>query len=219
VAVDPETHLVRQTVTDVTEPLKKRRPDLASALITTDYSAVKADGDAKEESFAWAPPAGAADASAGAAAQSLTGVAAGSLEGKAAPAFKLPGLDGKTVSLAGLKGQVVVIDFWATWCGPCKVSLPHLDKMYQAQKADGVSVFAIDEQEDVGDVKQFVAETKLGVPVLLDRDAKVGEAYGVEGIPQTVVIGKDGLVKKVFVGFGPGTAEEILKVVEAAKKG
>jgi peroxiredoxin/outer membrane lipoprotein-sorting protein len=218
-AFDPETHLLKQTKTDVTEPLRKRRADLASAVVTTDYSQVKLDGDVKEGLFAWTPPVGAADAAAAASPLAAEGVAAASLEGKAAPAFKLPGVDGKVVSLAELKGQVVVIDFWATWCGPCKMSLPHLDKMYQAQKADGVKVFAIDEQEDLKDVTEFVKQTKLGVPVLMDRDGKVGEAFGVEGIPQTVVIGKDGKVRKVFVGFSDKLPEMLGKVVEEAKKG
>ena len=218
-AFDPETHLLKQTKTDVTAPLKKRRSDLASAVVTTDYSQVKPDADVKDGSFAWVPPVGAADADTAAAPLPAEGVAAASLEGKAAPAFKLPGLDGKPVSLADLKGKVIVLDFWATWCGPCKMSLPHLDKMYQAEKGNDVHVFAVNVQEEAKDVQQFVTQTKLSVPVILDRDGKVGEAYGVEGIPQTVVIGKDGKVKKVFVGFSPQLPEQLAKVVEEAKKG
>jgi peroxiredoxin/outer membrane lipoprotein-sorting protein len=216
---DPETHLLKQTKTDVTAPLKKRRADLASAVVTTDYSQVKLDGDVKDGQFAWTPPVGAADADAAAAPLAADGVAAASLKGKAAPAFKLPGVDGKMVSIADLRGQVVIIDFWATWCGPCKLSLPHLDKLYQAQKDSGLKVFAIDEQEDLSDVKEFISQTKLGVPVLIDRDAKVGEAYGVEGIPQTVVIGKDGKVRNVFVGFSDQMPDMLAKAVEEAKKG
>jgi len=218
-AFDPQTHLLKQTKTDVTAPLKKRRSDLASAVVTTDYTQVTPDAEVKEGAFAWTPPVGAADADTAAAPLPAEGVAAASLEGKAAPAFKLPGMDGKPVSLADLKGKVIVLDFWATWCGPCKMSLPHLDKMYQAEKGNDIHVFAVDEQEDQKDVSQFVQQTKLSVPVLLDRDGKVGEAYGVEGIPQTVVIGKDGKVKKVFVGFSPQLPEHLAKAVEEAKKG
>ena len=218
-AFDPQTHLLKQTKTDVTAALKKRRSDLASAVVTTDYTQVTPDAEVKEGAFAWTPPVGAADADAAAAPLPAEGVAAASLEGKAAPAFRLPGMDGKPVSIADLKGKVVILDFWATWCGPCKMSLPHLDKLYQAEKGNDVHVFAVDEQEDQKDVSQFVQQTKLGVPVLLDRDGKVGEAYGVEGIPQTVVIGKDGKVKKVFVGFSPQLPEQLAKVVEVAKKG
>jgi peroxiredoxin len=218
-AFDPQTHLLKQTKTDVTNPLKKRRSDMTSAVVTTDYSQVKTDADVKEGSFAWVPPVGAADADTAAAPLPAEGVAAASLEGKAAPAFKLPGMDGKPVSLADLKGKVIVLDFWATWCGPCKMSLPHLDKLYQSEKGNDVHVLAVNVQEDAKDVQQFVTQTKLAVPVILDRDGKVGEAYGVEGIPQTVVIGKDGKVKKVFVGFSPQLPEQLAKVVEEAKKG
>jgi cytochrome c biogenesis protein CcmG/thiol:disulfide interchange protein DsbE len=217
-AFDPQTHLLRQTTTDLTQPLKKRRPDLVSAMLTTQYTQVKVDEPSKDELFAWSPPAGATDADAAAAAHPLDTVAASALEGKAAPAFKLPGLDGKTVALASLKGHVVILDFWATWCGPCRASLPHLDKLYQAEKANGVEVFALDQQEDQKDVEEFVKQTKLTVPALLDRDGKVGAAYGVEGIPQTVVIGKDGKVLKVFVGFGPDSPELLQKAVDLAKK-
>ncbi|HEY2584602.1 MAG TPA: redoxin family protein [Tepidisphaeraceae bacterium] len=220
VAVDPSTHLVRQMTLDMTEQLKQRRPDLARAVVTTDYSKSSPDENAaKDELFAWSPPPGARDAAAMAAAQPKDEADASALEGKDAPLFKLDGLDGKAVSLADLKGKVVVLDLWATWCPPCRASLPHLNKLWDAMKDKDVKIYAVNEQEEKKDVQGFVDSTKLTVPVLLDSDGKMGGQYGATAIPETVVVGKDGKVKKVFVGFNPGeTPEQLKSAVESAQK-
>ncbi|HSU66398.1 MAG TPA: redoxin family protein [Tepidisphaeraceae bacterium] len=219
VALDPQTHLLRQARFDLTPQLKTRRPDLTKALVTVTYTETTADEPSKDELFAWSPPPGAKDAAAMAVAQRMDAPEASQLEGKAAPQFKLDGLDGKPVSLADLKGKVVVLDFWATWCGPCRASLPHLNKLYNSEKDKGLQVFAVNEQEDKSDAQKFVDETKLDVPVLLDSEGKVGNQYGVTGIPQTVVIGKDGKVKKIMVGFGgEESAQELKKAVDSAMK-
>lgn len=220
VMADPQTHLLREMRADLTAQFKQRRADFASAVVTIDYVTSKPDGEAaKDELFAWAPPPGAKDAEAMAAARPLDDTKASDLEGKAAPNFKLDAVEGKPVSLADLSGKVVVIDFWATWCGPCRASLPHLNKLYNEMKEKGLVVYAIDEQEDKKDVQEFATTTKLTVPILLDSEGKVGGQYGVTGIPQTVVIGKDGKVKKVMIGFGgEETAQELKKAVDSAMK-
>jgi peroxiredoxin len=220
VAIDPSTHLARQIALDLTGKLKQRRPDLAKAVVTIDYTKINADHDAaKDELFAWSPPPGARDAAAMAAAQPAAEADASALEGKDAPTFKLDGLDGKPVSLADLKGKVVVLDLWATWCPPCRASLPHLNKLWDAMKAKDVKIYAVNEQEEKKTVQGFVDSTKLTVPVLLDSEGKVGGQYGANAIPETVVVGKDGKVKKVFVGFDPNsTPEELKKAIEDALK-
>lgn len=221
-SVDPSTHLIRQATLDLTNQLKQRRPDLARAVVTIDYTKSSPDQDAaKDELFAWSPPPGARDAAAMAAAQPKDeGPDATALEGKAAPLFKLDGLDGKPVSLADLKGKVVVLDIWATWCPPCRASLPHLGKLWDEVKDKDVRIYAVNQAEDKKDVEAFVKETKLSVPVLLDSDGKMSDQYSASGIPETVVVGKDGKVKKVFIGFYPDkTPEELKKAVEDALKG
>ena len=89
-------------------------------------------------------------------------------------------MDGKEVALSALKGKVVVLDFWATWCPPCRASLPHLDKFYQENKAAGVQVF-INQQEDKTQSSGVCADkaTNLTVPVLLDLEGKTGGDYKV----------------------------------------
>jgi len=218
IMADPQTHLLREMTIDLTKQLQKRRADLNRAIVTIDYTQVAADQPIKDELFAWSPPAGAKDGAAMAAAQPQDAPAASNLEGKPAPQFKAEGLDGKPVSLADLKGHVVVLDFWATWCPPCRASLPHLDKLYQAVKDSGVVIYALNVGEDKATVEKFVKETSLGVPILLDPESKVGADYSANAIPETVVIGKDGTIKKVFVGFDPSSSpDELKKAVDSAK--
>jgi len=220
-AVDPDTHLIGQSRWDLKAALEKDgAPDVKSALMTIEYTSVKPDAELKDEQFAWTPPAGAQDLSAAAAAANQGGGGeADPLEGQAAPDFTLEGLDGKAVTLSDLKGSVVVLDLWATWCGPCRASLPHLDKMYQANKEKGVKVFAVNLQEDKETVEGFVKETMLTVPVLMDTEGEVGGKYHADSIPRTIIIGKDGNVRKVFVGFGgDASAEAMNQAVDEANE-
>jgi peroxiredoxin len=180
--------------------------------MVVDYTTVKADADAsvKDDQFAWAPPQGAKDL-ADAPPEGATAGAASELEGKPAPGFAIQDMNDKTVSLKDLKGKVVVLDMWATWCPPCRASLPHLDKLYDETKDKGVAVYAVNLQEDKDDVQSFIKQTNLKTPVLLDKDGKVAEAYKASAIPQTIVIGKDGNVATVFIGFNPEQSPQKLK--------
>lgn len=215
VLIDPTTHLIRQLQIDLARQITAQgAPDVKTALATLDYTSIVRDPDLKSDHFAWSPPEGAKDA-ATVRGEMGAGADPSTLVGKPAPEFAAPGLDDKQVTIQDLKGQVVIVDFWATWCGPCVVGLPALDKLYQDKKAAGLKVFAINQGEDKETAQAFVTKTKLGVPVLLDAPGKIGEAYLVQGIPQTVLIGKDGNVKKVVVGFNPAEVELLHKAVEA----
>jgi thiol-disulfide isomerase/thioredoxin len=209
---DTRSHLLRKATADYRKALEKRgASNVAAAQIVTDYTEIKPGAIVDAGAFAWTPPEGARDmASIGALDQ---GGAATELAGKAAPDLSLKGLDGQTFKLSEHKGSVVVLDFWATWCGPCRAALPQLDQIYQQKHGDGLQVFAVDQGETETVVKAFVNETKLGIPVILDPDGAGGAKYKVEGIPQTVVIGKNGVVKKVFVGFDE---DGVKSAIEAA---
>jgi len=122
---------------------------------------------------------------------------------KEAPAIALSTLDGGKFNLADLKGKnVVVLDFWATWCPPCRQALPILAEVTKAYESKGVKFYAVDLREEPGKIEAFLRSQGLSINVALDKDGKVAEAYKVEGIPQSVIIGKDGIVKVVHVGFG-----------------
>ena len=142
-----------------------------------------------------------------------------SLEGKPAPAIALKTLDGKDLSLAGMKGKVVLVDTWATWCPPCRLSLPHIQKI-SADKAladKGLIVWAVDDQETKPVVEAFLKDNKYTFTVLMDEKAAVLKAYFVSGIPTTIVVGRDGTVKNTFVGYGgDASAKAIDAAVEKA---
>jgi peroxiredoxin len=202
--LDPSTHLLRRVTTDLSKQVEKRgAPDIKAAEFVVDYTTTTLEADQKPEQYAWAPPEGARDAAASPAHPSgAPGGEATALEGKPAPVFALKGLDDKEVKLSDLKGKVVVLDFWATWCGPCVASLPALDKFASEQGEHGAKVFAINIQQEKEHVQSFMTAQKLTLPVLLDIEGKVRDDYKADAIPQTVIIGKDGNVRKVIIGGG-----------------
>ena len=218
-AVDPHSGLLRRMVVDLKKHFEKRGlPDVKSAAIIVEYATVTPNAQVNEAQFAWTPPADAIDASKQAAETAERGSPADALVGKAAPQFKLASLEGPELSLADQKGSVVVLDFWATWCGPCRQAMPHLNQLYKDRKADGLKVWAVNQREDKEKVSGFMKSNGLEMPALLDSDGAVADQYRVRGIPQTVVIGRDGNVKNVFVGFGPGSEDMIKAAVDAALK-
>jgi thiol-disulfide isomerase/thioredoxin len=125
--------------------------------------------------------------------------------GMPAAAFSLVLLDGngKKVSLAAHKGKVVVLDFWATWCGPCRRWMPIVAKLEKETAGKNVHFYAVNVRESAATVRAYVRDQKVAVPVLLDSDGMVGTAYGASSIPLTVVVGKDGKIVRTLVGVHP----------------
>ena len=142
-------------------------------------------------------------------------------EGDPAPDFELETSTGKTVTLADLRGSVVVLDFWATWCGPCKRGLPGLAKLQSWADSEGQAVRVLGvntgEHQPTPEKKRehvhgWWTAQNFPMPTLMDYDAVVARAYEVGPIPHTVVIGPDGTILKIKIGFDPN-AESTLKKV------
>ncbi|SCG81758.1 Thiol-disulfide oxidoreductase resA [Proteiniborus sp. DW1] len=134
--------------------------------------------------------------------------------GDFAPDFTLQDLDGNTISLDDFKGEkVVFLNFWATWCPPCRAEMPDLDKVYQESKGEDFIVLAINLGESEKIVKEFMAENGYSFPVLLDKTQKVGFAYNTFSIPTSVLVDKEGKVRV----YRPGamTYNQMIEMVES----
>lgn len=133
--------------------------------------------------------------------------------GQAAPGFSLKDLEGKEVSLDQYRGKIVVLDFWATWCGPCRQTMPILDAI-QEQYRGKLVLLAINLQESKDKVREYVLGENLNARVLLDEDSSVGSLYGVSGIPMQVIIDQNGTIQRLVTGFGPGMEYQMKKKID-----
>jgi peroxiredoxin len=140
-----------------------------------------------------------------------------SLAGRPAPSFNLPSLDGGSVTLSQLKGHVVVLDFWATWCPPCRKSLPHVQQVSQDPmlQKKGLKVLAVDLREPKEKVQDFLNQNTYNFPVALDHEGAIAEKYLIQGIPTTVIIDDKGVIQRVFIGFGDETEKNLDAAINA----
>jgi len=121
--------------------------------------------------------------------------------GSYAPPFVLRDLEGKTVSLESLKGKVILLNFWATYCVPCKTEMPSMNALYEALKDKGFLVIAVSIDTSEKPVKSFVSGKRLRFPVVLDRDKEVFfDAYAVLGLPTSFLIDRNGIIVEKFIG-------------------
>lgn len=120
-----------------------------------------------------------------------------------APSFNLTGIDGKNYSLSGAKGTPVVINFWASWCGPCKMEAPELVKLHE-QYENKVMIYAVNmtESDFIKGVNQFTKDYGFEFPVLLDKNDQVSTKYRVLAIPTTFFVDKDGKIIDIITGYG-----------------
>jgi len=124
-----------------------------------------------------------------------------------APDFTLKSRSGENIKLSELRGQVVMINFWASWCGPCRQEMPLLDQLYQRYRPMGFTLLGVNVEEDSSAADKVLKEIPVSFPVLYDNKNQVSENYQVRAMPSTVLIDRDGKVRYLHEGYKAGYEE------------
>jgi peroxiredoxin len=135
-----------------------------------------------------------------------------------APSFTLPSRSGDNVSLEDLKGQVVMLSFWASWCGPCRQEMPLLDQMHKRYSALGFTLLGVNVEANTKDAERWLADVPVSFPVLFDKESKVSKLYDVSAMPSTVFIDRKGNVRYLHRGYKAGDEGEYLNQIRALLK-
>ena len=131
------------------------------------------------------------------------------------PAFTLTGRDGKPVSLSEFKGDVVMINFWASWCGPCRQEMPLLDSIYRQYKSLGFVLLGVNVEPDSKAANAWLKRTPVSYPILYDTQSAVSKLYQVQGMPTTVILGRKGNIRYVHQGYVPGDENGYLNSIRS----
>jgi peroxiredoxin len=130
--------------------------------------------------------------------------------GTAAPQFSLTARGGQNVSLAQYKGQVVMLNFWASWCGPCRQEMPLLESIYKKYNKLGFTMLGVNVEPDSNAANAWLKETPVSFPILYDTESKVSKLYDVAGMPTSVIIDRAGKVRLIHRSYRPGDENEYL---------
>ena len=144
-----------------------------------------------------------------------TSVASSGLAGQAAPDFVLKSASGENLRLSEYRGDVVMINFWATWCGPCRQEMPLLDELHSRYNRVGFNLLGVNIDDDSREAMQMVKELGVSFPVLFDETKQVSKLYQVEAMPVTVLLDREGTVRHVHHGYKPGYEEKYLTEIRS----
>ena len=142
-------------------------------------------------------------------------LASSGMEGQTAPDFALKSSTGENLRLSEYRGEVVMINFWATWCGPCRQEMPLLDELYSRYSRVGFSLLGVNIDDNSSKAMNMVEELGVSFPVLFDSSKEVSKLYEVEAMPVTVLIDREGTVRYVHHGYKPGYEEKYLDQIRS----
>ncbi|WP_111979237.1 TlpA family protein disulfide reductase [Algibacillus agarilyticus] len=134
--------------------------------------------------------------------------------GDMAPDFTLKNLEGKNQRLAEQKGQIIVLNFWASWCGPCRKEMPILETLHNKYTDLGVAVWAVNVEQESEAGRKFIADIGVNLPIFFDETNTISANYDVKAMPTTVVIDRDGKVRYVFKGYKSGYEKKYAKAIK-----
>lgn len=214
-----DDHLPRKVETTIKMSGMPMPAGMDEMKTTGRYSNLKANTSPTAEAFALTAPEGYASKAGTAEDLGVEAAGGGGQElsvkaGDPAPTFNLKDAAGKEYTLEGLKGRVVLLDFWATWCGPCKQAMPAIQRLHEKFKDKPVSVMGVNVMENSEDAgPKYMAKKNFTYPCLLKGD-DLAKAYGISAIPTLIVIGPDGKVVHAGVGFNGGEEDHLAKLIE-----
>ncbi|GAB1269628.1 TlpA disulfide reductase family protein [Aurantivibrio infirmus] len=139
--------------------------------------------------------------------------AATKLEG-VAPDFTLPSNKNENIRLAEQRGEVIMINFWASWCGPCRQEMPILDELYSKYSRAGFKILGVNVDANVDDANKALKKIPVTFPVLFDTENKISELYDVSAMPTTIMIDRDGKMRYLHKGYKPGYEEDYRKQIQ-----
>ena len=145
---------------------------------------------------------------------SIGGIGLADAAKKPAPNFTLKSLSGENLKLSEMAGNVVLINFWASWCGPCREEMPYLNALHKKYEALGFTVIGVNVEQQSKDAKGFLRNTPVDFPILLDNQNKVSKMYEVVAMPTTVMVDRDGNMRYLHKGYKPGDEKKYANVVK-----
>lgn len=139
---------------------------------------------------------------------------AGELAGPA-PDFTLKSLAGDNLKLSEMRGEVVMLNFWASWCGPCRQEMPILEKIYQKYRPLGFTLLGVNVEEDSEEAKRYLKDVEVNFPILFDNRNQVSQLYHIIAMPSTILIDRDGQLRYLHQGYQPGVEQQYIDHVKS----